>query len=80
MKILHLIHDYHPAIGGSEDLMHQVSEYLVNRTGDDVTLLTTFAYNSRLFTNPRVKPMPENNAEKTINNVKFYQEVLARGR
>lgn len=71
MKILHLIHAYYPAVGGSEYLMQQVSEYLVNGTGDDVTLLTTFAYNSGLFTNPRIKPMPENKAEETINHVKI---------
>jgi glycosyltransferase involved in cell wall biosynthesis len=71
MKILHLIHAYHPAIGGSEYLMQQVSEYLVNETGDDVTVFTTFAYNSGLFTNPRVEPMTENRSEETINNVKI---------
>jgi glycosyltransferase involved in cell wall biosynthesis len=71
MKILHLIHAYHPAVGGSEYLMQQVSEYLVNSTGDDVTVFTTFAYNSGLFTNPRVEPMPGNKAEETINNVKI---------
>ncbi len=69
MKILHLIHAYHPAVGGSEYLMQQVSEYLVNKTGDDVTVFTTFAYNSGLFTNPRVEPMPGNKAEETINHV-----------
>lgn len=71
MKILHLIHAYHPAVGGSEYLMQQVSEYLVNKTGDDVTVFTTFAYNSGLFTNPRVVPMPGNKAEETINHVKI---------
>ena len=71
MKILHLIHAYYPAIGGSEYLVQQVSEYLVNSTGDDVTVFTTFAYNSGLFTNPRVEPMPGNKTEETINNVKI---------
>ncbi len=71
MKILHLIHAYHPAVGGSEYLMQQVSEYLVNNKGDDVTVFTTFAYNSGLFTNPRVEPMPGNRVEETINNVKI---------
>jgi glycosyltransferase involved in cell wall biosynthesis len=71
MKILHLVHAYHPALGGSEYLMQQVSEYLVNNTGDDVTVFTTFARNSGLFINPRVEPMPENRAEETINHVKI---------
>jgi len=71
MKILHLVHAYHPAVGGSEYLMQQVSEYQVNNSGDDVTVFTTFAYNSGLFTNPRVEPMPENRAEETINHVRI---------
>jgi glycosyltransferase involved in cell wall biosynthesis len=71
MKILHLIHAYHPAIGGSEYLMKQVSEYLVNNAGDEVTVFTTFANNSGLFTNPGVEPMPKSRAEETIHNVKI---------
>jgi glycosyltransferase involved in cell wall biosynthesis len=71
MKILHLIHAYHPAIGGSEYLMQQVSEYLAAEAGDDVTVFTTFAYNSGLFTNPNVQPMPANKSEEVINRVKI---------
>jgi glycosyltransferase involved in cell wall biosynthesis len=71
MKILHLIHAYHPAFGGSEYLMQLVSEYLAKEAEDDVTVFTTFAYNSGLFTNPRVHPMPANKSEEVINNVKI---------
>jgi glycosyltransferase involved in cell wall biosynthesis len=71
MKILHLIHAYHPAIGGSEYLMQQVSEYLAGKAGDDVTVFTTFAYNSGLFTNPKHQPMPGNKSEEIINHVKI---------
>lgn len=70
MKILHLVHAYSPAIGGSEYLMQQVSEYLANEAGHDVTVFTTFAYNSGLFTDSRVESMPGNRGEEIINNVK----------
>lgn len=71
MKILHLVHAYYPAVGGSEYLMRQVSEYLAKKAGDDLTVFTTFAYNSGLFTNPRVHPMPADKSEEVINHVKI---------
>jgi glycosyltransferase involved in cell wall biosynthesis len=71
MKILHLVHAYYPAVGGSEYLMRQVSEYLAKQAGDDLTVFTTFAYNSGLFTNPRIHPMPANKSEEIVNNVKI---------
>jgi glycosyltransferase involved in cell wall biosynthesis len=71
MKILHLIHAYYPAIGGSEYLMQQVSEYLAGQAGDDVTVFTTFAYNSGIFTNPKLQPMPASKSEEVINHVKI---------
>ncbi|UCH97394.1 MAG: glycosyltransferase family 4 protein [Candidatus Aminicenantes bacterium] len=71
MKILHLVHAYYPAVGGSEYLMQQVSEYLAREAGDDVTVFTTFAYNSGLFTNPKVQPMAANKSEEVINHVKI---------
>lgn len=70
MKILHLIHAYSPAIGGSEYLVKQVAEYLANEAGDDVTVFTTFAYNSGLFTGRSKEAMPETRKHETINNVK----------
>lgn len=71
MKVLHLVHAYYPAIGGSEYLIQQVSEYLANRVGDDVSIFTTFAYNSSLFTNPATQPMGEERVEEVIKNVKI---------
>lgn len=71
MKILHLVHAYYPAIGGSEYLVQQVSEYLAGTAGDDVTVFTTFAYNSALFTGRKSEAMPESREKEVINNVKI---------
>ena len=49
MKILHIVQGYTPAIGGTERLMQRVSENLVARHGDAVTVFTTTAYNCELF-------------------------------
>lgn len=49
MRILHVVQGYTPAIGGTERLIQKVSEKLVERHGDDVTVFTTTAYNCELF-------------------------------
>lgn len=71
MKILHVVHAYWPAIGGSEFLMQQVSEYLANEAKEDVTVFTTFAYNTALFNDPKAPGMPADKEEETLNNVKI---------
>jgi len=43
MKILHLVHNYYPSIGGSQLMYQQFSENLVKMYGDKVTLFTTNA-------------------------------------
>ncbi len=43
MKILHLIHNYHPSIGGSQHLFRRLSAELVSRFGDEVTVVTSDA-------------------------------------
>jgi glycosyltransferase involved in cell wall biosynthesis len=70
MKILHVVHAYWPAIGGSEFLMQQVSEYLANEAKQDVTVFTTFAYNTALFIDPRAPSLPAGKNEETLNGVK----------
>ena len=52
-------------------MIQQVSEYLAHQAGDDVTVFTTFAYNSGLFTKPGSRPMPETRKEEVIGNVKI---------
>jgi hypothetical protein len=42
MKVLHGLHQYHPAIGGAENLMREVSERLAAR-GHAVTIIATTA-------------------------------------
>jgi len=69
MKILHLVHAYFPAIGGSEYLVQKVSEYLANTGKDDVTVFTTFAYNSGLFTGRTQEQVPSNRANEIVKNV-----------
>ena len=49
MRILHVVQGYTPAIGGTERLVQKVSEKLVERHSDDVTVFTTTAYNCELF-------------------------------
>lgn len=68
MRVLHLVHAYYPAIGGSEYLVQQVSEYLAGQ-GDDVTVFTTFASNSSLFTGSHHAAMPADRAKETIAGV-----------
>ena len=70
MKILHVIHAYTPAIGGTEFLIQQVSEYLANTAGEEVTVFTTFAYNTTLFTDAKAPAVPAQREEETINGVK----------
>lgn len=43
MKILHVVQGYTPAIGGTELLIQKISERLVQRYGDEVTVFTTNA-------------------------------------
>ena len=71
MKILHVVHAYWPAIGGSEFLVQQVSEYLANEAKEDVTVYTTFAYNTALFTTPHAPSLPEDKKEEILNGVKI---------
>ena len=53
MRILHVVQGYAPAIGGTELLIQKVSEKLVARHGDEVTVLTTTAArNCNVFVNP----------------------------
>ncbi|MCP4219362.1 MAG: glycosyltransferase family 4 protein [bacterium] len=70
MKILHVVHAYSPALGGTEFLVQQVSEYLSNAAKESVSVYTTFAYNTALFTDPKAASLQKDNEEEIINNVK----------
>ena len=49
MKILHLVHGYPPSIGGTQYLIKNLSEHLVSRHRDEVTVFTTVAYGTEHF-------------------------------
>jgi len=49
MKILHVVHAYPPSKGGSQQLTARLSEELVARYGDQVTVFTTVARNIDYF-------------------------------
>lgn len=62
MNILHIVHGYPPSIGGSQWLVKSISEELVNRYHDEVTVFTTVAYNTEYFWNsnePAMSPCIE---------------------
>ncbi|GAG42819.1 unnamed protein product, partial [marine sediment metagenome] len=67
MKILHIVHGYPPSIGGSQWLMKNLSEELVSRYCDDVTVFTTTAYNMELFWRSSEPAMPAGTQE--VNGV-----------
>lgn len=49
MRILHVVQGYAPAVGGTEKVIQRISEELVHRHADIVTVYTTVAYNCELF-------------------------------
>ena len=69
MKILHVIHGYTPAIGGAEFLVQQLSEYLANNTNDEVTVYTTFGYNTEFFSNSELPSISSDRSNEVINGV-----------
>jgi glycosyltransferase involved in cell wall biosynthesis len=68
MKILHVVQGYTPAIGGTERVVQKVSEKLVARHGDEVTVYTTTAYNAELFWRRDQPQLPA--GEEHINGVR----------
>ncbi len=68
MKILHVVQGYPPAIGGTEHLFHILSEGLVQRYGDQVTVFTANGYNAEAFYSPRQPLLPP--GTQVINGVR----------
>jgi len=71
MKILHLVHCYPPAIGGAEFMVRSISERLVKNYNDDVTVITSNAYNCEAFFSPEMQVMPP--ITEIINGVKIIR-------
>jgi glycosyltransferase involved in cell wall biosynthesis len=69
MNVLHIVHCYFPAIGGSEYLFQRISEELVARYGDQVTVLTTNGNNPGFFVDPGQPAIPIQEGEE-INGVR----------
>jgi glycosyltransferase involved in cell wall biosynthesis len=67
MRILHVVHGYPPSMGGSQWLAKNLSEQLVSRHHDDVTVFTTVAYNMEHFWRSGEPAMPPGMEE--INGV-----------
>jgi glycosyltransferase involved in cell wall biosynthesis len=77
MRVLHVTQGYWPALGGTELLIQRVSEELVHRFGDDVTVFTTNCYNGEGFFDPSLPRMPAGWEE--INGVRIRRfEVRSR--
>jgi GT2 family glycosyltransferase/glycosyltransferase involved in cell wall biosynthesis/SAM-dependent methyltransferase len=66
VKILHVCHDYWPAVGGSELLLKEVSERLVG-WGEEVRVFTSNALSTEGFVNPSLPLLPP--GEETIGGV-----------
>jgi glycosyltransferase involved in cell wall biosynthesis len=58
MDILHVVHGYFPALGGSERLIQGISEQLVTRYNDRVTVYTANGYNTEAFVDPSHPLLP----------------------
>ena len=68
MKILHVVQGYTPAIGGTELVIQKLSERLVQKYNDEVTVFTTnAAKNCQLFWSPKEPTVPV--GMETINGV-----------
>ncbi|NKQ36714.1 MAG: glycosyltransferase family 4 protein [Chloroflexi bacterium] len=67
MKILHVVHGYPPSSGGSQWLVKKISEQLVSRYGDEVTVFSTVAYNMAYFWGEDSLALPE--GQEKINGV-----------
>ena len=88
MRVLHAVQAYYPAIGGSEWLMKNVSERLVSRYGDEVSVFTTNAYRPEAFTHtagPFMPPGVENingvmiRRFQVFNGLQMFRRLLAQG-
>jgi glycosyltransferase involved in cell wall biosynthesis len=58
MRILHVVHGYPPSFGGSQWLVKNLSERLVSRYADQVTVFTTVAYRMEHFWRSGEPTMP----------------------
>ena len=77
MKILHIVQGYHPVVGGSEWLVKNLSEQLVARYQDEVTVFTPAASKPAYFWRNEGGPLPVGTEQ--INGVTVRRFPLFRG-
>ena len=78
MDVLHVVHGYYPALGGSERLIQKVSENLVNAYQDRVSVFTADGYNNELFVDPSQPRLPTGIAQLngvTIRRFAVYNRL-----
>lgn len=76
MNLLHIVHDYFPAIGGTQRKFRKLSEKLVEKYGDNVTVITSNALNSEAYMNSRIKLLPP--GEEIIDGVRVKRLNIFR--
>ncbi len=67
LRLLHVVQGYAPAVGGTERVIRRLSEELVSRYGDEVTVFTTDCYSAEAFPRPGRPSLPT--GEETIEEV-----------
>ncbi|MCA9944162.1 MAG: glycosyltransferase family 4 protein [Anaerolineales bacterium] len=77
MKILHVVQGYHPVVGGSEWLVKNLSEQMVARYQDEVTVFTPAASKPAYFWRNEGAPLPV--GIEQINGVTVHRLPLFRG-
>jgi glycosyltransferase involved in cell wall biosynthesis len=77
MRILHCLHNYHPARGGAENLMKDVSERLAAR-GHEVTVLAANSWSVEDFYEPGRGLDLMEPGESVINGVRVRREPFSR--
>ena len=76
MRVLHVTQGYTPAVGGTELLVQRVSEELVARWHDEVSVFTTDCYNGDAFYTPALPSLPAGWA--SINGVRVCRFPVRR--
>lgn len=74
MKILHVVHNYAPSIGGSQWFVKNLSEQLVTQFGDNVTVFTTNAFDTAAFAGRGGKFLPP--GTEVINGVRVRRFAI----
>lgn len=77
MKILHIVQAYHPVKGGAEWLAQNLSEQMVGRHGDEVTVFTAAVTKPAYFWRDEGGPLPV--GTETINGVTVRRFPVYRG-